>query len=309
MTLLELVMENFDARLVSDGKELTFACPLCADHKTRMFINLQTFRWICHNCGEAGSLMSFLERVLEKDPFEAYRIATKIQPRAERAPKTVAAPPPAVIDLPGQQLTDPTDMVQRGFWNYLLNERRISPESIAHYQMGYEIIGRYRGRVIIPIYQNRQLVSFAARSIAWWEHPKIMYPAGTKISTMLFGLDEVDGDEVVLVEGIFDVVPLQGYAAATFGAHLSAEQRALLHKKGIQSVTILWDADPAGWREAAKAIRELKSDGFDARMATLEGGLDPSGATEDDLTRALSKPLITTVELPRYANRKHLEEG
>jgi DNA primase len=306
---LELILESFDAHLVSDGHEVSLECPLCGDHKPRLFLNLTSCLWTCHNCNESGNLIGFLERVMEKDPFEAYHIASKILPREQRV-KVSAQAPVTSIKLPGLPLDNYDDMLQRGFWNYLYG-RHIDEHEVAHYQMRYEVIGPYRGRVIIPILLDGQAVSFAARAIVWWEQPKELYPQGTHTSKLVFGLDDVEGDEVILTEGIFDTINLVARgvdAVCTFGAHLADEQRALLHSKGIKKVTVMRDADPAGWKDAAKIARELKSDGFEVKIAGLPKGEDPDSANEDQLQEALDTAFDSRVELPRRSIRTKLQE-
>ncbi len=303
-------MENFDAHLVSDGHEVSIECPICGDHKPRLFLNLTSCLWTCHNCNESGNLISFLERVMEKDPFEAYHIASKILPREQQRTKPREITISPEVKLPGLPLTNPDDMIQRGFWNYLYT-RGVDEHEIAHYGMRFEIVGIYRGRVIIPITVDGQVMSFAARAIVWWGQPKELYPQGTHTSKLLFGLDDVEGDEVILTEGIFDTINLVARgvdAVCTFGAHLADEQRALLHSKGIKRVTVMRDADPAGWKDAAKIARELKSDGFEVKIAGLPKGEDPDSADEDQLQEALDTAFVPKVELPRRSIRTKLQE-
>lgn len=306
-SLFELVLETFDARLVSDGHELALPCPLCGDHRDRLFINLTTFLWTCHNCNESGNLISFLERVMEKDPFEAYHLATKLQPKAARTkPREILITPE--VKLPGLWLDDPDSMIQRGFWRYLF-ERGLDEETVRHYQMRFEVIGMYRGRVIIPIFHEGVVASFAARAIVWWEKPKVLYPYGTKVGEMLFGLDEIAGDTVILVEGIFDAIRLRGKSACTFGAHLSAGQRALLHQRGMKNILLMRDGDAAGRREAAKTARELKSDGFAVRIAGLPDGEDPASAGIASIQAGLDFAAEVKIESSKHNIRKQLAEG
>lgn len=304
-SLLEMVLENFDAHLASDGHEVALACPLCGDHRERLFINLTSCLWTCHNCSESGNLIGFLERVMEKDPFEAYHIASKILPKAERI-KTRPLESVIQATLPGLLMDDPHEILQRGFWRYL-NERGITNDTILDHEMRFEIIGKYRGRVIIPIKQEGVVASFAARAIVWWAKPKELYPQGSQISHMLFGIDNITGTEVVLCEGIFDALSV-AHGVATFGAHLAPEQRALLHRKGIKRVILMWDADPTGRKEAAKAVRELKSDGFEAVVARLPEGEDPASAGIDGIQTGLDFAAEVKVASSRHSIRSKLEE-
>ncbi len=287
-TLADLVYAKFDAKLVSNGNELALVCPLCGDHKARLFINLKTYLWTCHHCNRSGMLVRFLEEVMDMDAFEAYRTAAKLQPASARRPKpekkiesTLSGP------LPGVPLTNRRNEVEAQFWNYV-DSRGLTDEDVAHYRMQYTIVGPYRGRLIIPIIQQGKIRSFAARTITPWITPKVLYPQGAAVGDLLFGLDDLDHSEVILTEGVFDAIRLRGRAVCTFGTHLSDRQRALLHSEKVKRVMLMWDGDEAGMTAAAKYVKELQSDGFEVKLATLPEGVDPAAASEEDLTNAIA---------------------
>lgn len=311
--------------MVSQGKELNFPCPLCNDHKSRMFLNRHTFLWQCHNCDERGNLYGFLERVLDLDPIEVHRIVRDLDyhfvpPRAGKVDEAKVELPEGLIPL--RNLSSP---IERPFWEYLMGPtRNLTPREVVDYHMQACLIGRYAMRVIIPMYYQNKLVSFAARSIydacpcgqkdpatykPKCEHKfvKILYPQGPHKSGILFNMDKVIGnDEVVLVEGPFDAIRLRNRAVATLGATLSAEQRQLLHTHKFERVIICYDPDEAGQKGANRALRELRAAGFDAAIAVLPPGTDPAMAPSQTLTSALAKAIPNPVLFSTTESKKEL---
>lgn len=312
-------------RSVSGGKELCFRCPMCDDHKDRFFLNLRTFLWKCHNCDETGNLYRLLEVVLDMPTIEVYRTLKELDygPIALPALKPEDVPK---IELPDSiPLTTPSSPIEKPFWDYLLGPtRRLTPTEVQNYSMRCVLTGRYAMRVIIPMFYNGEVVSFAARSIyekcpckregaadeGKCEHrfTKILYPQGTHKAGMLFDIDRVYPPEVILVEGPFDAIRLSGKAVATLGAGLAPEQRQLLKDKGVEKVIVCYDGDEAGTKGAMRSARELLAAGFEVRIAWLPEGMDPALAPSYDLTSAIdnAKPevlLSSASQIRRRRNR------
>lgn len=307
MDIQSLMMDKgLSVKPINDGRELRLHCPLCNDHKERMFLNTRTYLWTCHNCSEAGNLYSFLERVLDMDPLETYRAVREIDNYTPRTNKTedginetITWPESAI---PLRNLSSP---IERPFWEYLMGPtRQLDPSTIQEYHMEACVTGQYAMRVLIPIFQDGRLVSFVARAITdkcpcrfqpYKHQPvcghrwvKVLYPQGPHKAGILFDIDRVRGqEEVILVEGPFDAIRLSGRAVATLGAGVSVSQRALLRKAGFSKVTILYDPDEPGQRASMRAARELMGAGFTVRIANLEAGYDPAIAPSRMLDKAL----------------------
>jgi DNA primase len=305
--LLDLIlMAGYDAAPHDD--ELSLVCPLCADHKPRLYINQRSGLWVCFNCSERGNLLSFLERVVGLDPFEAWHEYQRLRtdaPRTRSAPAS-DAPPPAV-ELPEGflRLTDPNDQFQAPFWNYLAR-RGVSLPTVLAYRMGYTLIGRAAGRVVIPIYLDHEPRAWVARMIHSGVEPKVLTPAGAKMSHLLFNLDRVRDlgrEEAILVEGVFDALALPDEAVATLGAKLSPTQRHLLRRAGLKRVYLMWDPDAAGRAGMARASGELAAAGFDVFVASLPPGVDPAEASSVDIRRALQNARPVVLESQRWSTK------
>jgi DNA primase len=178
---------------------------------------------------------------------------------------------------------------------------------------GREPYDRFRGRVIIPIANERgEFVALAGRGLHG-EEPKYLNSPQTEIfdkGRTLFGLHAAADairlqGEVVVVEGYMDVLgPWQaGYrnVVATMGTSLTRHHAALLRRFAPRIVLAL-DPDAAGMNaaeragsllfgfsgeehaaDAARAADALAVDtDIDLRVAPLPAGRDPDELVRDD---------------------------
>jgi DNA primase len=273
----------------SSGEEMVLLCPLCDDHKPRLYCNRRSGQWICHNCDERGTVWSFLERVLQLDPMTVYRLAreflgTKREAVASEPAKTDAPE----VELPegSMPLDDPQFPLQQPFWRYA-TQRGLTPELVRRYGLMYCLTGYYAYRLIVPIRTGERLVGWIARDITGRAEKKVLAPPGAKFSQALFNVEHVERQPVLLVEGVFDAMAWPDRAVATLGAKLSPTQRSMLHKAGLHDIVVLYDGDDAGRQGSRKVARELHHSGFNVQVAQLPEGLDPGSASSVQLHTAL----------------------
>jgi DNA primase len=119
-------------------------------------------------------------------------------------------------------------------------------------------------------------------------------------------------DEVVVVEGNFDVVSLHargiGHVVAPLGTAFTPEQ-AMLLKRFAPSATMLFDGDAAG-RKATFAAREpCKRAGLRARAAVLPSGKDPDDFVRSRGPEALESALKAARGLLEHLITQSLDEG
>lgn len=147
---------------------------------------------------------------------------------------------------------------------------------------------KFRGRLIFPIRDERgDLVAFGGR-ILGDGHPKYINSSDTPLyrkSRVLYGMNLAkqsiaDGKIPVLCEGYLDVIACHRAgvesAVASLGTALSEEHAKMLKRwSKADSTTILYDADEAGERAAARAADILESEGLKVRVALMPAGLDP----------------------------------
>jgi len=175
------------------------------------------------------------------------------------------------------------------------------------------IYDRFRKRIMFPIAnENGRVIAFTARTLDTGDKagPKyvnspetphrpmdeLLSPEVTRdkwLDTLttplyqkgevLFNLDKAksairQAGYALLVEGQMDCISLflRGiqHVIATSGTAFTEQQVAIL-KRHTQNVVVNFDPDAAGAHAAEKSIALLTEEGFNLKLVTLDGGLDP----------------------------------
>lgn len=307
-------------------------------------------------CGEGGDLFTFVQKRENLDFRGALRLLASEagislqddDPKRRSHLERLAAIVSASVGFYERQLREAGGEAAMA---YLVERRGLSPETIAAWHLGWAPAGwhhlrdfllnrgyteadmlaagvlvesdegrepydRFRGRVIIPIANERgEFVALGGRGLHG-EEPKYLNSPQTEIfdkSRTLFGLHHAAGairekGEVIVVEGYMDVLgPWQaGYrnVVATMGTSLTRHHAALLRRFAPRIVLAL-DPDAAGMNAAARAgslvlgfetdeqaaasarsADELASEvDVDLRVAALPPGRDPDELVREDPAR------------------------
>jgi len=151
------------------------------------------------------------------------------------------------------------------------------------------IYDRFRKRVMFPICnESGRVIAFTARTLETGDKAGAKYinspetPLYSK-SFVLFNLDKARAairqlEFALLVEGQMDCISvyLGGIhnVIATSGTAFTEQQVAIL-KRHTSQVVVNFDPDAAGSNAAEKSIALLTEEGFNIKIVTLDGGLDP----------------------------------
>ena len=136
--------------------------------------------------------------------------------------------------------------------NFIL-ERGFSKKVLKEWECGYD---KRTGGMIIPVYnENNMLIGSICRHPEGI-HPKYMYSKGFQRNDILFGLNKIitnknSIDFVIVVEGPLDVIWLyqHGYPAVSLlGAQLSLNQSTLFADIKTAELVLCFDNDSAGNR-------------------------------------------------------------
>ncbi|HEY1500817.1 MAG TPA: DNA primase [Acidobacteriaceae bacterium] len=179
---------------------------------------------------------------------------------------------------------------------------------------GGPIYARFRKRIMFPIAnEGGRVIAFTARTLETGEKagPKYLNSPETPLyskSHVLFNLDKArqairnDGG-AILVEGQMDCISV--YLAgipnviATSGTAFTESQTRLLRRYATK-VIVNFDPDTAGANAAEKSIALLTEEGFEVRVLTLEGGLDPDRYIRDRGARAYADALRAAPSFQTY---------
>jgi len=148
---------------------------------------------------------------------------------------------------------------------------------------------RFRKRVMFPIAnESGRVIAFTARTLETGDKAGAKYinspetPLYTK-GQVLFNLDKAkaairQNEFALLVEGQMDCISvfLRGIqnVIATSGTAFTEQQVAILRRHTSQ-VVVNFDPDTAGANAAEKSIALLTEEGFNIKIVTLDGDLDP----------------------------------
>lgn len=339
--------------LKRSGRNFSGLCPFHSEKTPSFYVTPDRGTWRCYGaCSEGGDLFTFVQKRDNLDFRGALQLlareagvelspgAAKRRSRAEHLASIVSA----AVDFYEQQLASPAGDAARAY----LERRGLTPPTIAAFRLGWapddwrplrdhlaargfsdedaiaagmlveaesggQPYDRFRGRVIIPIADDRGVfVALAGRGLAD-EQPKYLNSPQTEIfdkGRTLFGLDMAgpaarEQDTVVVVEGYMDVIgPWQaGFknVVATMGTSLTFDHAAIL-RRHARRVVLAMDPDAAGLAAAERAGQLIMDPGsvagaarsvrsaeavanraeIDLRVAPLPTGKDPAEIVRDD---------------------------
>jgi DNA primase len=326
---------GFTAKMRStrNGDGLEGPCPIHEGTSKDIFkVTLSKNCWFCHNsaCKCGGNHLDFVAKIEQCDTHEA---ALKIDqwfnlglagksdnasayrgaPNASTSPPQVAGsgqrpPPPSNTVTTTEPPEEPGENKPLNFQldnlktdHPYLDERGLTPETIAEFGLGFCAKGTMSGRIVIPIHNVKgELVGYVGR----WpgeppeERPKYKLPMGFKKSAEVFNLHRAlqeDADQpLIIVEGFFDVIKLwqHGYrrVVSLMGCSLSAMQEEALRKatKSSSCVIILFDEDEAGRIGRDKALLRLARQSFVRVVVFPEEGQQPDHLSVSELETLLA---------------------
>ncbi len=146
---------------------------------------------------------------------------------------------------------------------------------------------RFRNRLIFPIADTAgRPIGFGARALSPDDEPKYLNSPDTPLfskGSCFFGLDRAkpavrSGDTAVVLEGYTDVIMAHQAGVtetlAVLGTALT-EQHARTLRRLCSRVILVFDADEAGQKSAARSVEVLLNEELEVRVAELPAGLDP----------------------------------
>jgi DNA primase len=156
-----------------------------------------------------------------------------------------------------------TDLLARG----------VDLEAVIHFELGYCEVGRFAGRVTVPVLNERgRAVQMAGWKLRREKHkwhdeaPGVLY-----LPTRMEGVFNVSGlrgaKEIVLCESVIDALVLwcSGTRAvtSTFGVTGLTDEMLMAYRRlGVESVQVSFESDEYGRTGCALVSRRLEAAGF-----------------------------------------------
>jgi DNA primase len=208
----------------------------------------------------------------------------------------------------------PPDVLRAsGLFSYKEQEPRNEGQG-AKNGTGGRAYDRFRKRITFPICnEGGRVIAFTARALDADDKggPKYLNSPETPLYSkgqVLFNLDKArqairQQNFALLVEGQMDCISV--FAAgvtpvlATSGTAFT-EQQARLLRRYTTRLVVNFDPDTAGANAAEKSIALLTEEGFEVRVVTLEGGLDPDRFVRERGVQAYAEALKGAVRHSDY---------
>lgn len=262
-------------------------CPFCSPGSGyHLGYNLQKGNWSCWRCGPhktwdvltamlGGTAAAAL--AWRKYRGEPERVLHTKKPRR----RTVWTPP-GMRPLGRRHLRylrgrwfDPDKLVKE--WDLTGTEHLSGP--------------KWNWRITFPIRtQDGRVVAYGGRAIVDGRKPKYRLPSDAQIAaspqSLLYGIDRVKGDSIVVVEGPSDVWRLGAGSVALLGVGWTEEQAVQI--KRFRRRFIMMDPDSAGRRRGEELADWLGM--FSGETEIIEGlSSDPGGLLQREADRIMEE--------------------
>ncbi len=271
-------LSDRDIPYSTEGENVTagwinLQCVFCNDDKNHLGISPSNGVH-CWRCGSHG-LIELIQTIDDCNKSEAYRVIAKYQdPNREVSLGKVYS----------NILEYPKDDIDYDYYPEMLSYlegRGFSEETIKQYQL--EPIGRfgkYKFRILIPIFENGRMVTFTTRSYMNAEISKLHYDQ-VPIKNYLYNSDTVI-DKLGIVEGPTDVWALGQGFVATFGIEYSREQVLKIVRMKPKRIFIIFDSEDKALEQADKLRFDLLLYYSNVEVIELPTGKDPAELSTDE---------------------------
>lgn len=272
-------------------------CPYCvSEHPLHLGFNPNGDYCTCWNCGN-HELKSALSKVLKVPYSEIKNIISDYSGRSgiiKQLNKKVAR---------AKYLEFPDNGFTQAERKYLLG-RNFSPRYLHEkYKLtGGGITGRWKYRILIPVFLNGKVVSWTGRSILpkkilkEKEIPRYknlsIEESVINIKECLFNIDHCKKDVAVLVEGAFDVMRLGDDFLCSMGTELTQGQIKII-ADNFKKVFIMFDNEVEAQEKARKFGLQIASIGVDVEVINAYSDFNKNDGAElsDEEVKVIRKEL------------------
>lgn len=263
----EFMLQNFEnVKITKNGEHFLARCPLCGDSKkskSKRRFNLEYGNgfpyWKCFNCEQSGNFYDIYGEIkcLSSDQakeelksrflkYNPNNIKTKLMSTVKHV--TIDDDKPDFSPLLKNLIDENTKVngvQQKKFQEYLIKFRkqRNIPDSI---KLFVAIDGPYKGRVIIPIFENNEIVYFQARALTEYPSEKYKNPP-LKKGNIILNKNKFDRNKYIIVcEGLLDVYSIGDQGTSCLGKIVTEDFINRLFAYTDKGIILALDNDKAG---------------------------------------------------------------
>lgn len=254
------------------GQEYYYYCPFCNHYKPKLAVNLNKRKWQCWKCGARGSTILGLLRKLDVSREQIAKLRTLLE---DEIPKVLTDDDNAVLTLPPEfhPLYLPSKSVEYRHALAYVKNRGVTDADILCHQIGYCEEGQYKGRVIIPSYDETGILNFfTGRKYFDDGYAPHMVPG---VSKNIIGFSNHINWKypLVLAEGAFDAMAIKRNVVPLFGKHVSKKLQERIIQEGVTDIYLALDKDAL--KDTVKIAEKFLNNGIRVYIVELDGK-DPS---------------------------------
>lgn len=225
----------------------SFHCPWCHHRKPKLEIRMWTDEkgenpYQCWVCGTKGRTIRSLLKHLNLTRAEAESILQYVKRGEEQEESTKK-----IVRLPEEfeslELAPHSSVYANRVRKYLY-ARGLTDIDFVRYGIGYCMSGKYADRVIIPSYDENNILNyFVARSLNSGAYLKYINPDVNKSDIIVFE-NLVNWDEpIILCEGVFDAMAIRRNAVPLLGQNISQALMKKIITSSCPDIYITLDRD------------------------------------------------------------------
>ena len=271
---------------MNSNDNIAFHCPFCHTSKKKMEVNIVSQYWHCWVCNAAGRKLPILFRKLNVQREKIAKLVELLDDVEWRPSKTTTDTP--VLQLPeGYRPLWELQEMSPEFRNaiHYLKGRGIGIHDILRYRIGYCRKGPYKGKIIIPSYdENGSLNYFVARAYYTEDKYKHKNPPASK-DIVGFELHINWNMPIILVEGAFDAITIKRNVIPLFGKTISNTLKRRIVQKGVRKIYICLDLDAR--KQALETAQYFMANGLDVYFVDITGK-DPNDLGFEKITNILN---------------------
>lgn len=287
------LLDFYDIEYRTSGKNIGTgwlgleSCPFCGAGGYHLGVHLDSKVHSCFVCGQKGSLPKLLKSLLGLDYFELQAIFNKFggnfkEVEEVETSKKVIFP----TRLTNLGSSAKKYLISRGYSpTYLTKTYGLKQTGILSKLQYSTQAWEIKHRIICPIIMDNKIVSWSGRDFTGksgvrWKHcPNTL--SEKPIADILYNIDNVKQDKVILVEGITDVWAMGDGSVGMMGVKFSEGQIYELVQRKFKEIIILFDASAD---EPAKKLAHTLSPFTKVRVDTLFVG-DPGDLNETEAAK------------------------
>jgi hypothetical protein len=275
---IEAAVHRYCEVLNTDYPEIAIVCPYCGKDRNHCWINVEKNTFRCYKCNISGNIYTLLRYYSIENIDDHLKELEDDTPLRE------------LIEIHKDAKPDWTkgtvDLFEEGYLprkgRGYLESRNVSLSLAKELNFRIGIEGKVRGTIVIPIIDKGSVANYVARRFMF-SGERYIGPhkdeGFTPKGTLVYGIDRVQNEPVVLVEGVFDALALWEYGAVALMGKTASTAQISRVLTVASSVVILLDRE--GTAEEVKKLVKAFCGLIPLYIAEMKSGKDASSDTDE----------------------------